>query len=224
VNRNTVLLGIIVLALVALGVFAYVTFSENGPDQPVAAVDTNTAPMIPAGYDNTLGNPNAPIKLIEYAAPMCPICAAFDMREFPKLKAEYIDTGKVFYTFRVFPIGNPDYPAEGIARCLPRAQYFPFIDMLYRNQDKWDPDGHEIADVPGALVKMAAVAGMPADKAQTCMMNKVTQDRTNQIAADAQTRYNVSGTPTFIVDGKPAFTGEWPWEQLKPALDARLKK
>ena len=134
-NRNQVLLGIIVVALIALGGFAWYTSHDTG--DTTAPATTGTEAAIPGDYEFTLGSPTAPIKMIEYAAPMCPICAAFDMNEFPKLKAEYIDTGKVFYTFRVFPIGNPDFGAEGIARCMPKSQYFPFIDFLYRNQDKW---------------------------------------------------------------------------------------
>ena len=222
-NRNVILFGIIGVALIALGVFAYITFSDSSPDQPMAALDTG-AVTIPPSYDATLGDPSAPIKLVEYAAPMCPICAAFNANEFPKLKAGYIDAGKVFYVYRVFPIGNPDYAAEGIARCLPKSQYLPFIDTLYRNQDKWDPDGHDIPDVSAALVKMAAIPGLSDDKARQCMLDKITQARTNQVASDASARYNVSGTPTFILDGKPGFVGEWPWPALKAILDTKLAK
>jgi len=222
VNRNQVLLGIIVLALIALGGFAWYTTRDNADEAPPVVADTASA--IPADYAITLGSPNAPIKLIEYAAPMCPICANFDMNEFPKLKSEYIDTGKVFYTFRVFPIGNPDIGAEGIARCLPKAQYFPFIDFLYRNQDKWDPDGHTILDVRAAMIAMAATTGMPEDKAGQCIDDKTTQDRTMRIAQEGTARYGVNGTPTFILDEKVAYTGEWPWIAMKAALDARLPK
>lgn len=219
-NRNQVLFGIIVLALIGLGLFAWYTTHESGVEiPPAAAGDT-----IPADYAFTLGTPDAPIKMVEYAAPMCPICARFDINEFPKLKADYIDTGKVFYTFRVFPIGNPDLGAEGIARCLPKAQYFPFIDFLYRNQDKWDPDGHDIPDVRAALIAMAGTTGMSAEQAGRCIDDKDTQARTLRIAQDAMARYSVSGTPTFIVDGDKAYTGEWPWGLLKAALDAKLPK
>ena len=222
-NRNAILLGIIVLALVGLGIFAWVTFGDtSATDQPLAALDSG--PALPPDYDRSLGDPKAPIKMIEYAAPMCPICAAFDMREFPKLKAEYIDTGKVFYTYRVFPIGNPDFAAEGIARCLPKEQYLPFIDTLYRNQDKWDPDGHQIPDIAAALRQMAAVAGLSADQADRCMQDKITQERTSRIQQEASVHYGVSGTPTFIIEDKVAFVGEWPWEQMKATLDAKLTK
>ena len=222
-NRNQVLLGIIVLALVALGAFAWYTTHDSGELAPPSATTADQS-ATPGDYAVTLGSPDAPIKLIEYAAPMCPICANFDMNEFPRLKSQYIDTGKVFYTFRVFPIGNPDIGAEGIARCLPKAQYLPFIDFLYRNQDKWDPDGHVILDVRASLVAMAATTGMSADQAGRCIDDKDTQARTMRIAQEGAARYGVNGTPTFILDERVAYTGEWPWAALKAALDAKLPK
>ncbi len=223
-NRNTVLLGIIGAALIGLGVFAWYTFSDGGEEPaPAPAADPN-APIVSADYERTLGAPSAPIKMIEYAAPMCPICARFDMNEFPKLKAQYIDTGKVLYIFRVFPIGNPDYGAEGLARCMPKDQYFSFIDMMYRNQEKWDPDGHVIPDVRAAMIAVAGTAGMPPDKAGRCINDKDTIARTTQIAQDAAARFGVTGTPTFVVDGENVYSGEYPWDQLKALLDAKLAK
>ncbi|MEJ0025441.1 MAG: thioredoxin domain-containing protein [Rhizomicrobium sp.] len=219
-NRNQVLLGIIVLALAALGGFAWYTAQDEGAPPAIA----NTAAVTDADYEITLGSPDAPIKMIEYAAPMCPICANFDMNEFPRLKAEYIDTGKVFYIFRVSPIGAPDYGAEGIARCLPKSQYLAFIDYLYRNQDKWDPDGHVILDVRASLIAMAATTGMPADKASQCIDDKDTQARTMRIAQEGAARYGITGTPTFIVDGQNVYSGEWHWGDMKAALDAKLAK
>ncbi|HEY0107052.1 MAG TPA: thioredoxin domain-containing protein [Rhizomicrobium sp.] len=221
-SRNQILLGILVLALLALGAIAWYAIGDK-PDTPAVAV-VNGAAGLPAGYERTLGSPTAPIKMIEYAAPMCPICAAFDMREFPRLKSQYIDTGKVFYIFRVFPIGAPDLAVEGIARCLPSDQYFTFIDTMYRNQDKWDPDGHDIADVRAAIVAMAGRTGMSSDEAARCMDDKTTEQRTLQVAQDATSRFGVNGTPTFIIDGEPVYSGEYPWDLLKDQLDRRLAK
>ncbi len=88
--------------------------------------------------DRTLGNPNAKVVLIEYAAPSCPVCADFNAQTFPQLKANYIDTGKVFTSSASFPLRADDGAAEKIARCLPEDKYFSFIDLLFRNQPKWD--------------------------------------------------------------------------------------
>lgn len=152
--------------------------------------------------DRTMGNPKAPITLVEYAAPMCPHCARFMAEEFPVLKRDFIDTGKVFYIFRVFPLGAPDGAIEGIARCLPKERYFPFMEMMFRNQSAWDPDGYQIPDVAAAIVKLAASEGITPDRAKQCMADTATQERVNQVAQDAQVRYQIEGTPTFVMDGQ----------------------
>ena len=116
--------------------------------------------------DRTMGNPKAPVTVIEYGAPTCPICAHFDANEFPQLKKKYIDTGKVFYVFRVFPLRPMDGDVEKMARCLPEDKYFAFIDLLFRNQPKWDAaeypgiDGSFMAE----LVKHGPDCGMSAEQ------------------------------------------------------------
>ncbi len=218
-TRTTILAALVGLALLALGIGVYVVL--NPSDTPPSPPPTTSA-ITP--YDRTLGDPKAPVTLIEYAAPMCPICANFNAREFPQLKAQYIDTGKVFYVFRVFPIGPPDYPVEGIARCLPKEQYFPFIDMMYRSQESWDPDGHDIPDVRAAILARARIAGLGTEQATRCMDDRQTQARITQNQQDAATRYGVTGTPTFVVGDQVVYTGEYPWDQLQAMLDARLAK
>ena len=104
--------------------------------------------------------------MLEYAAPACPHCARFDETVFPLLKKNYIDTGKVFYIFRVFPIMPADGAAEAIARCLPADKYFRFIDLLFRNQKIWDPE-YGVTDVRGGLVQMARIAGMSCRKSRS---------------------------------------------------------
>jgi protein-disulfide isomerase len=217
-TRRTILIAIGLLLFIALGTTSYLLLTREAPDTTALA----TAPFVITDYDRTLGSPKASIVMIEYAAPMCPICANFNAREFPRLKSEYIDTGKVFYVFRVFPIGAPDYPAEGLARCLPKSQYFPFIDFLYRNQDKWDPDGHEIPDVRAALQHMGQIAGLSAADANRCMDDSTTRDHITQSRQDAVARYGVSGTPSFVVGGQVVYSGEYPWDEMKAMLDARL--
>jgi protein-disulfide isomerase len=152
--------------------------------------------------DHTMGNPNAPVKLLEYAAPMCPMCAHFALEEFPAFKREFIDTGRVFFIFRVYPLGSPDGAVEAIARCLPKARYFPYMEMMFREQAQWDPDGHQIADVPGAIINLAAREGLSEEKAKACMTAQPTLERVNQVGQDAQIRYQIEGTPTFVMNGQ----------------------
>jgi protein-disulfide isomerase len=217
VSRNQVLIGIVVLALLALGV-GYYYYAKSSPTEVAAAVPAGAVPG-----DRTLGASSAPITLIEYAAPMCPHCARFNADIIPLLKSNYIDTGKVFYIFRVFPIGAADVPAEALARCQPADNYFQFIDLLFRNQAKWDPE-YGVTDVHGALVSLSRIAGMSAGQVDACMNNQDEQKRIMAVAQDASARYGVTGTPTLVINGEVQEAGGMPWSVLKSKLDSLLAK
>ena len=217
-SRNQVLIGIIILALLTLGAGFYF-YEKSGPPHVLAAVSGGGA--VPG--DRTMGSSQAPITLIEYAAPMCPHCARFNAEVIPLLKSNYIDTGKVFYIFRVFPIGAADVPAEALARCQPKESYFGFIDLLFRNQDKWDPE-NGVTDVHGALVSLSRIAGMSAEQADACMNNQDEQKRIMAVAQDASARYGITGTPTLIINGEVEQAGGMPWTALKSKLDSLLAK
>lgn len=189
-----------------------------------------------AGYELTatdrgLGNKNAKVVLIEYAAPTCPVCANFNEHTFPQVKAKYIDTGKIYYVFRVFPLRSDDGLAEKIARCLPEDKYLPFIDLLFKNQPKWDweyasqnpalstPEGvHE------GLILLGRIAGMSAQQVDQCMANKAEDDRINKVASDGEARYSINSTPTFILNGVKIGSGNLSFETMSKLLDAELAK
>lgn len=189
--------GAVAVGLVAL----FVTLNPFGDKEDIGAA-TSSEKIVVFKDDHVLGNPNAPITLLEYAAPMCPHCAHFTVEEFPELKREFIDTGKVRFIFRVFPLGAPDGAVEAIARCLPPERYFPYMEMMFRNQSQWDPDGNQIPDVAGAIIKLAANEGLSPERAKQCMSDQAVLDRINQNGQDAQIRYQVEGTPTFVMDGQ----------------------
>jgi protein-disulfide isomerase len=140
--------------------------------------------------------------VVEYAAPTCPHCAHFDMNILPEFKRNWIDTGKAFYAFRVLPLSAVDVAAESMARCLPANRYFQFIDLLYRNQPKWDPDGYPVTDVHGALIQMGQRVGMSAARVDTCIGDQNAAKRIQQIGQDAVVKYGIQGTPSFLVNGQ----------------------
>jgi protein-disulfide isomerase len=220
-NRRQMLVGLVVLAIVAIGVVAYFVFAGPSSDDDTLASGGTKLPVTITSDDRTQGDPKAPIQMVEYAAPSCPHCAHFDMTMFPDLKKNYIDTGKVFYIFRVFPLSQVDVAAESIARCLPADNYFAFIDQLFRNQSKWDPDGYAIPDVHGALVDQGKIAGMSAEQVDSCITNPDANKRATDVGQDAETKYGVNGTPTFIVNGEiaPPFESS---DDVKKYLDQKL--
>jgi len=174
-------------------------------------------------FDHIMGSPRAPVVLVEYAAPSCPHCARFNAEVFPKLKRRYIDTGKVRYVLRVYPISPVDGAVEGIANCLPADNYFAFIDLLFRNQKQWDPE-YGVMDVHGALVSLGVGAGLSAEKVDRCIADKATADRINLIAQDGVTKYNIRSTPTLVINGAVQPAGFVPWPTLQAVLKNLLSR
>jgi protein-disulfide isomerase len=90
----------------------------------------------PSG-ERVLGSPDAPVTIVEYASLTCPACADFHVNTLPDLKERYIDTGKVRLVYRDFPLDAAALAASAIALCAPEPQFFRFIDVFYRNQQRW---------------------------------------------------------------------------------------
>jgi protein-disulfide isomerase len=216
-SRKTlfIILGVVVL-IAAIGI-GYWLVGGSG-DAVAASGDSKGYEITPD--DHTVGNKNAKVVLIEYAAPVCPHCAHFNEAYFPDIKKKYIDTGKVFYVFRVFPIRPGDGPAQKLALCLPADKYLSFIDLLFRNQPKWDVDEYPGADLHGGLILMARMAGMSADQADQCMASTKEDDRINKVASDGEARYAIGSTPTFIVNGVPH--SEMSFDDLPKVLNQAL--
>jgi protein-disulfide isomerase len=219
VSRKTlfILLGLVVLAGLG-GLGWYLTgASSNSTATAQGGAGWEISPK-----DRTMGNRNAKVVLIEYAAPVCPHCAHFNEAFFPEIKKGYIDTGKILYVFRVYPIRPGDGPAEKLASCLPEDKYFAFIDLLFKNQPKWDADEYPGADIHSGLILMARIAGMSSDQAEQCMASKTEDERINKVASEGQARYNIPSTPTFIVNG--VVYSELPFDSLSKLLDTELAK
>lgn len=226
-NQLTILGSVAVLIIVAA--VAYFVFFSGGSGVALGGKgpDSPSAGMVFTSGDVALGNPKAPVKIIEYGAPTCPVCAHFEMDNFDQLKREYIATGKVYFVFRVFPInGAADGAAEGLARCAANGsadKYFTFIDLLFRNQKDWDPEYNPPDGTHAGLMKEARIAGIDAN-ADACMADKSVAERVNTVAQDAVQRYNVSGTPTLVINGVVQPAGYMPWTQFKALLNSFLAK
>jgi protein-disulfide isomerase len=203
--------------LIALGGGAWYYFSDSDED-PVSKPTVAGYEIKPA--DQTMGNRNAKVVLIEYAAVSCPVCALFNAQVFPQVKKNYIDTGKVFYIFRLFPRMPEDGAGEKMARCVP-GHYFPMIDLLFKNQAKWDPE-FNVQDSHGGLVTVGQMAGMSAEQVDKCIAVKTDEDRINKVAEEAQSRYGLTGTPTFVINGVAQPSGGFRYDDFAKLLDAAL--
>ncbi len=219
-TKKQLLILLAVFLLIAGGLGAWLAFGDSSTGTASGAGTSGGYTLLPS--DRTMGNAKAKVVMIEYGASTCPICAAWNAQSFAAFKTSYVDTGKVYYVFRQFPI-NPtvDPTAEKIARCLPEDKYFSFIDLLWRNQSLWDPE-YGVSDVHGGLVRLGRMAGLSADQVDKCMDNKAEDDRIEKQVAEAQSRYGVTGTPTFIVDGTNIGSGNLPMTDISKAIDAAL--
>src|SRR5262249_31004051 len=164
--------------------------------------------------DNILGKSDAPVTIIEYASLSCPRCAKFHTQTLPELKKQYIDTGKVRLVYRDYPLEKYALAAAAVAHCAPADPYFPMIDLFFENQDQWAHD----ADPRAAITRLAAVAGMDKAAVDACLADQPKTDKILAGVQEAQTKYGVNSTPTFIINGRK-LTGAQPIEQFSQIIN-----
>ena len=152
----------------------------------------------------TVGDANAPIKIIEYASLTCSHCAHFHNDVYPELKSKYIDTGKVQFEFREFPLNDPALKATLTARCLPADKYESFVSLLFKTQDHWAGE----LDYMKSLAQNAKLAGMSDETFEACHSQGDLKLKVADVMQQAQDKYKVASTPTFIInDGAETIAG-----------------
>jgi protein-disulfide isomerase len=184
-----------------------------------------------------MGNPNAAVKLIEYGSRSCPHCAKFDKEGVPLLKSQYIASGKVSYEFRDFPIHPMDLAAILLGQCNGPSTFFPLLDQMMANQDQMyaaiqklpanfqntltgsaNDQATKWADAAG-YIQFVGQRGVPEAKARQCLADPKATDAITQQLNDAQSKFNVDSTPTFLINGSKA-DGAYDWATLEPQLKA----
>lgn len=180
----------------------------------IAAAFAGPAAAEPALKDLALGKEDAPVTIIEYASLTCPHCATFHALALPKLKQDYIDTGKVRLIFRDFPLDGLAARAAMLARCSGPDRYYGFLDVLFRQQKGWATSPKPL----DSLAQIARLGGIGADAFNACMANKQVEDYVLKSRLQGQSEFNVTGTPTFVINGKP-HKGGYGFEELKAVID-----
>ncbi|TAN75046.1 MAG: DsbA family protein, partial [Magnetospirillum sp.] len=174
------------------------------------------------GYkiDQVLGRADAPLTIIEYASTTCPHCATFHKTTLPKLKAEWVETGRAKLIFRDFPTGPQSLSvgASMIAHCAGPERYYGLLGLIMEHQEKWMNAQDKLAE----LKKLAKLAGLGEDKVDACLKRQDLADAINARAKDAYDRMGVDSTPSFIIDGK-VLVGAQSFEELDKALKAAKK-
>ncbi len=166
--------------------------------------------------DMALGDEKAPVTIIEYASMTCPHCAQFHATTFQEIKKRYIDTGKVRFIFREFPLDQLALAAFLLARCAGPDKYFPMIDTLFQMQKEW-----VIQKPLGPLLAIAKQAGMSEEAFNECLQNKKLIDGIEEVRQTAM-KLNVQSTPSFFVNGKP-LRGAGTIEEFEKAIAPYIK-
>jgi protein-disulfide isomerase len=170
--------------------------------------------------DMALGPANAPVTVTEYASMTCPHCAAFNENVFPKIKSEYIDSGKVRYVFREFPLDIKAAAGSMLARCIAKddsGKYFAVIDMLFKQQNDW-----VTKNTTETLTRIGKQAGLSQQAVEDCLKDQALLDK---IAGDqkfANEVLKVNSTPTFFINGE-MIRGETSFEEFDKRIKSLLK-
>lgn len=184
------------LALMSAATGTAVFAQESTEEAPVS--DEPVAPVI---QEFAFGDPDAPIKVVEYASYTCPHCANFHANVFPEIKANFIDTGKVHFIFRPVYFDGPGLWADMLARCSgDNNKYFGIAGILFERQAEWSRAGSQ-AGVAQGLVSVGKQAGIDEETVLACLQdNDLAQALVTDFQANAQ-RDNVQATPSFMIDG-----------------------
>jgi protein-disulfide isomerase len=170
--------------------------------------------------DMALGPADASVTITEYASMTCPHCAAFNEAVFPKIKSAYIDSGKVRYVFREFPLDIKAAAGSMLARCIAKedsGKYFAVIDMLFKQQNDW-----VTKNTTETLTRIGKQAGLSQQAVEACLKDQALLDK---IAADqkfASDVLKVNSTPTFFVNGE-MIKGETSFEEFDKKIKPLLK-
>lgn len=191
------------------------TLSTLQPATTQAAIADNTDAM----KEMVLGNPNASVTVIEYASLGCSHCANFHANTYPQVKKDYIDTGKIKFIYRDFPLGTPALAASMIARCSGSAKYFGMVDIFYKSQKQWGS-----ADNPlEALKKISRFGGVTSADVDACLQNQELLNFIQNTAREGGEKYKINSTPSFVIDGETV-SGALPYDEFKALLDKALNK
>jgi protein-disulfide isomerase len=201
-SRNFLLIIAVAVVAVAGGIYYYVSLPDSSA---IPATGTATSPqsgdeLLVAGPlgEITLGDPSAPVTVIEYASMTCSHCARFHEATFTPFKEKYIDTGKVHFIFREFPLDPVATAAFMLPRCQSEDRYMALVDILFRQQQNWAFSN----DPSSALLNIAKQAGFTKETFDACLTNQQILDGLNWVKNRGAEEFDVSATPTFFINGK----------------------
>lgn len=198
------------------------------PAAPAADDPANANPVPGVALDDMAqGSVDAPVTVIEFASMTCSHCAHFHKETYPLLKRDFVDTGKIRFIFREFPLDSYAVDASILARCTGAANYFKVVGKLFEEQLQWMPAPGEVTEVSrkatqGRLADYGEDFGVDEKKYQACLNNKPLKDRLANRMDEARNRYQVNGTPAIVVNGK--LTSSPSYAEVARAINEAMPK
>jgi protein-disulfide isomerase len=196
--RNMLIAAGGVVAVVAIAVGVYFGTRPNSAPAPVAVAQTpdKTALLGVLPGDHVLGDPKAPVTIIEYASLTCSHCASFHVTVLPTLKTKWIDTGKARLIYRDYPLDQVAAKAAQLAECAGNERYFAVLDIMFRGQGQWAIAQDPIAEVSKPL----RIAGMGENEVKACLANTKVAEAVVADFKGGET-LGVNSTPTLFING-----------------------
>ena len=175
--------------------------------------------LAPFMDDLVMGEKDAPITIIEYASMTCAACGFFHNVVLPDIKKNYVDTGKVRFVFREYPLDNSALQAAMMARCTGEANYYNAIDRLFKSQQDWI-NYNSTRATTGNLQDIGEEFGLSDDQFDACMEDESLQLRITAKSSQGQARYKITGTPGVVINGE--LLGGFDYKSISERLDQLL--
>ncbi len=180
-------------------------------------LESRIVDTIEALEEKKIGNETASIKMVEFASLTCGHCAKFHNEVFPIIKKQYIDTGKINFTYRDFPLDKFALKASVIARCSGNDRFFSFLKVLYNKQKDWT----RTDDPFRSLLKIAKLGGLKNDEIKVCVGNKSIEDGILKQRLSSSKRFDIRATPTIYFNDEK-YEGDLTFEALKLKIESLL--
>jgi protein-disulfide isomerase len=184
--------------------------------QPQGSADVDTL-MEPGPLpEMVLGEPDAPVTIIEYASMTCGHCANFHVQTLPDLKEKYIDTGKAKLVFREFPFDPRAEAGFMLARCADD-NYFAMVDVLFKQQQSWAG----VENARDALLQISKLAGFSQESFEACLTDQQLLEDIRQVRERGAQEFGVDSTPTFFINGQK-YSGARSIDEMSAIIDSML--
>lgn len=194
--------------------FAALAFTGFGATASTAA---DSAADQPVYREFIQGDPKAKVTVIEYASLTCGHCKHFQDEIYPLVKKNYIDTGKIRFVYRDFPLDGLAAGGALLARCAPGDRGKVMIDLMFKNQMEWVRSPNPLEPLRG----YAQLAGMSAEDVDACLKNDAIMNKIREVQETAASSYKVQSTPTFFIN-EEKLEGSQPYEVMAKAIDRAI--